>query len=463
MSDIVPLFKPRHGQQAAIDAFLRGYKRLVTVAHRRWGKDLRAWNMMWLAALREKGTYNYYWPTFKLGKSVIFKGMDNEGTRFIDYIPREIIKDINESDLRIELKMGSIINVIGTENISKNLVGINPRGVIFSEYALCDPQAWELTRPILTANGGWAMFVYTPRGRNHGYDLYQRAKANPDVWYSELITIEDSRRHDGTPIVTRAQVEQEIYDGMDPDLAQQEYYCSFEAPMQGSYYGHLVNALYSQGRIAPVAYKPGLPVYTAWDIGVRDSTAIWFAQLVGDDIHIIDYYQAHSQSFDHYFKHVMEKPYVYERMFFPHDVKQRQWESGLSTEELVTRAFRSRNIGVTVVDKLSINEGIEIVRRSFPRFRFDEHTVGKTKWAGHTALDAIVNYHKEWDDETHVFSDKPLHDWSSHSADSLRYLCVGLSRIAKPTLETLYKTAYNPLYDVEAVYTAEDENPLYDN
>ncbi|MGL5934281.1 MAG: hypothetical protein ACRCZI_01510, partial [Cetobacterium sp.] len=214
---ITPVYKPRPQQQKAIQAHLAGCTRLVSVCHRRFGKDLRLWNVMWLAALKRKGLYNYYFPTFALGKKIVWKGMDNEGRRFIDYIPTEVITDKNESDLRIELTNGSIIQIVGTENFNKNLIGINPVGVGFSEFPLCHPMAWEFTRPILNANGGWAWFVYTPRGRNHGYQLYKHGLANPNRWFVELLTIKDTTLHDGvTPIVTEAQVQQEIREGMDP-------------------------------------------------------------------------------------------------------------------------------------------------------------------------------------------------------------------------------------------------------
>jgi phage terminase large subunit len=457
-------FTPRPGQQAAIDAFIGGKKRLITIAHRRWGKDLRFFNVLWLTALRQKGLYNYYFPTFSLGKKIIWKGMDNEGRNFLDYIPAEVVADKNESDLRLELTNGSIIQIVGTANFNKNLIGINPIGTGFSEYPLCNPLAWELTRPILNANGGWAWFMYTPRGRNHGYHLYQNALANPDRWFVEKITVDDSFQHDGvTPIVTKAQIEQEIREGMDPDLAAQEFYCSFDSPLQGSYYGHLLTQAYKSGRVAPVAASPGIPTFVSWDIGVGDSTALWWAQLVGDDIRIIDYYEAHSQPFEHFFKIVMEKPYVYERMFFPHDIQQRRWGTGMSAEELVTKAFRARNIGVKVVDKLSIEDGIQAVRAAFPRFRFDEIACGQTKFLGHTAIDCLMNYHKKWDEDNLCFSNSPLHDWSSNAADSLRYLAIGLKHVKPGLVQTLYQTTFNPLYDIDGQYTETDENPLYDN
>lgn len=446
----------------ALQARLRGMKRGVTVAHRRFGKDLRFWNMLWLEALKRKGLYNYYFPTFALGKKIVWKGMDKEGKRFVDYIPQELIADKNESDLRLELINGSIIQIVGTENINQNLVGINPVGVGFSEYPLCNPLAWELTRPILTENGGWAWFMYTPRGRNHGYTLYNIAKDNPDTWYHELLPITAT-----TAGITDEMVQQEIREGMDPDLAQQEYYCSFDAPMQGSYFGRLLGQLWASKRIAPLAAIETLPVFCGWDIGVGegkqgDSTAIWFAQRVGDDVRLIDYYENQGEGFEHYFKYVMEKPYVYERMFFPHDAKKTDWGSGMSLAERIIKAFSEFKVGVTILEKFGINEGIQQVRTCFPRLRIDEDRCGKRKYRGHTALDCLATYHKKWSEDRLEYEDHPHHDWTSHCADALRYLCLGLRDVKHDKLQIGYRTRYNPLYDTDMEYETRD-NPLYDN
>ncbi len=460
-------FVPRPCQMPALQARLRGVTRGVTVAHRRFGKDLRFWNMLWLEALRRKGLYNYYFPTFALGKKIVWKGMDRDGKRFVDYVPADLVVDKNETDLRLELINGSIIQIVGTENINQNLIGINPVGCGFSEYPVCNPLAWELTRPILRENGGWAWFMYTPRGRNHGYTLYQTAKENPERWFCELLTIRDTTLHDGvTPIVTDADVQQEILEGMDPDLAQQEFYCSFDAPQQGSYYGRLLAMAYGTKRVEPLAALPGVPVVTGWDLGISegkqgDSTAIWFAQQVGDDVRLVDYYENQGEGFDHYFKQVMEKPYVYERMFFPHDLARTDWGTGKSSAEIVVKAFSNYNIPVTIVDKLAVAEGIQQVRRVFPRMRFDEASCGKKKFRGHTALDCLASYHKKWSEERLEFEEHPYHDWTSHCADALRYLCVGLRDTKTTKLQVGYKTRYNPLYDLDMEYEVGD-NPLYD-
>jgi hypothetical protein len=216
--------------------------------------------------------------------------------------------------------------------------------------------------------------------------------------------------------------------------------------------------------VVPLAPIPGVRVLTGWDIGVgdKDQTAIWFAQVVGDDIRLIDYYENTGEGFDHYFKYVMEKPYVYERMFLPHDSEKTDWGTGKSTIEYVIKAFGQYNVPVTVIDKLSIKEGIEVTRRLFPRFRIDAEKCGKRKYRGHTALDCIASYHKKWNEDKLEFDDKPHHNWASHCADALRYLCLGLKDVAPKKVSGVYKSSHNPLFDVSAEYEADDD-PLERN
>lgn len=457
-------FQPRPYQVEVLKARANGYNRGVLIAHRRAGKDLTMLNMIWTEAVKRVGLYNYYFPTYALGKKIIWKGLTKEGKPFLSFIPPELIKDKNETDLRLELVNGSIIQIVGTENINQSLVGINPVGCVFSEYSLQNPMAWELTRPILAENGGWAWFVYTPRGRNHGYTLYEMALRNPDSWFCKLFSIGDTKLDGGQPVMTDAQVQKEVLEGMDPDLAQQEYYCSFDAPMQGSYFGRLLADIQRRGRVEGVPYNPGFPVVCGWDLGIGDQTAIWFAQVVGGDVHLIDYYENSGEGFDHYFKVVMEKPYVYETMFMPHDLAKSEWGTGKSAEEVVRKSFRMKGVGVTIVPKLSVDEGIQAVRRLFPRLKFDGERCERTKYRGHSGVDCLATYHKKWSEERLEYEDKPYHDWTSHCADALRYLALGLRDVKGEARQTRMATSWNPMVDrVEEEYESmEGWNPLTD-
>lgn len=456
-------FVPRPYQLASFKARANGFKRGICIWPRRHGKDLHGLTLLAGEALKRKGLYNYYWPTFSLAKKTVWKGMDREGTPFLDYLPKQMIKDKNETDLRLEFTNGSIIQLVGTDNINQNVVGINPVGCLFSEYPLQNPLAWELTRPILKENGGWAWFLYTPRGRNHGYRLYQTAKANPETWFLSHLSILDTTKSDGTPVLTPKDVEDEIREGMDPDLAQQEYYCSFDAPMQGSYYGRLLAKAFMEDRVGFYPYNPQFQVMSGWDLGIDDQTAIWYAQLIGDEIRLIDYYEASGEDFYHYFKHTMDQPWRNSEVWLPHDAAKTEWGTGKSAEEIAVKAFSNGGISVRIAPKLAVEEGIGVVRRLFPRMRIHDKTCGETKFRGHSATDCLASYHKKYNEERMEYESKPAHDWSSHCADALKTLCLGIRTIRPEPTPAFYTTQFDPMRDhVEGQYESEFEtDPTY--
>ena len=234
-------FTPREYQLSVLNALDSGVKRAVCVWHRRAGKDKTALNYMIKRMWEQKGMYYYFTPTYTQGKKIIWDGIDKDGMRFIDHFPKQIILKKNESEMKIIVKNGSLFQIVGTDHFD-TIVGTNPIGCVFSEYSLQNPLAWEYIRPILTENKGWAMFLYTPRGHNHGYDMNNMAQLNPE-WFHELLTIND------TKVITPQEVEKEIKEGMDEDLANQEYYCSFEGAMAGSYYGKQMQAVIEEKRV----------------------------------------------------------------------------------------------------------------------------------------------------------------------------------------------------------------------
>lgn len=417
-------FQPRPYQLASLKARANGVLRGVCIWPRRHGKDLHGLQLLMQGALTRVGLYNYYFPTFSLAKKIVWKGMDKDGTPFLDYIPKELLKPgsegKNETDLRLEFTNGSIIQLVGTDNINQNLIGINPIGCLYTEYPVQNPMAWDLTRPILAENGGWAWFLYTPRGRNHGYRLYQIAKEHPESWFLSHLDITQTTLQDGvTPVITPAFIAQEIEQGMDPDLAQQEYYVSFDAPMQGSYYGRLLAQAFLSNRVGCVPYDPALTVLSGWDLGVDDQTAIWYAQLAGEEIRLIDYYEASGEDFFHYFQHTMKKGWKHETVYLPHDAAKTEWGTGKSAEEIAVKAFR--NVGVSVVrtPKLDVNESIGVVRRLFPRFRFHDPTTGKMRYRGHSGTDCLASYHKKYNEEKQEYENKPHHNWACMARDTM--------------------------------------------
>lgn len=411
-------FTPRKYQLPLLSAMDRGIKRAVWIAHRRAGKDKTLLNFTIKKMFERVGTYYYLLPTYAQAKKIIWDGIDGSGVKFLDHFPAEIIKSVNNTDMKIELVNGSVFQLIGTDKID-SIMGTNPVGCVFSEYSLQNPQAWDLIRPILRENGGWAVFNYTPRGKNHGYDLYQMARNNPE-WFCQILTIRDTQKEDGSPIISEVDIESERAEGMDEDLIQQEYYCSFTAAVTGAYYAKQIQQAEDDGRICRVPYDPKITVDTWWDLGVGDATVIWFTQTVGKEIHVIDYYENNGEGLPHYAKYLQSLPYVYGTHNAPHDIEARELGTGKSRLETA----RTLGIDFKVVANLGVDDGIEAVRGILSRCWFD---VDKCK----RGLHALREYRKEYDEKKKVFKSYPCHDWSSHTADGFRYFAVGYREAVK--------------------------------
>ena len=386
-----------------------GGRRAVAVWHRRAGKDSLALNFAACAARQRVANYWHMLPTAAQGRKVVWEGIDGQGRRVIDQaFPKRYRTGKLDDEMLLRLQGGSTWQVVGSDNFDR-LVGANPAGVVFSEWALADPRAWDYLRPILAENNGWALFIYTPRGRNHGAAMFDMASNTPG-WFAERLTVED------TGIIPPERIEEERRSGMADELIRQEYFCSFQAALVGAYYGPQIEALEREGRIAEVPYEPALPVTTVWDLGIGDSTAIWFVQLSGAEIRLIDYYEASGVGLDHYAGVLQRKGYLYGETLLPHDANHREMANGR------TRIETLRRLGIArprIVPLQSLEDGINAARVILPRCWFD---------AGRCArgIEALRQYRRAWDDERKVFGERPLHDWSSHAADAFRYLALGL-------------------------------------
>ena len=437
MSIVIPYnFKPRVYQLELLKALDSGFKRAIAVYHRRAGKDKTLWNLTIKKAFERVGVYYYFFPEFAQGRRVIWDGMDGSGYRFLDHIPAELVRKANSTDMKIELVNNSIIQIIGTDKFDK-VRGSNPIGCVFSEYAFQNPKAWEIVRPILTENGGWAVFNSTPFGKNHFYDMVEQARSNPN-WFLQVLTVEDSVDENGNRYVSEDLIEEERASGMSEDMIQQEYYCSFTANAQGFYYLKYLEEAEQESRIENLPYDPSYPVDTWWDIGVSDNTAIWFTQTIGREIHVIDFYQNNSVGIEHYAKYLQKLPYVYKSINFPHDIKKTEFGTGRSSYEVAEELFAG--IELNIGPKLDLQEGINAVRMILPMCRFDRKRCDE-----YGGLKALQNYHREWDDYRKEFKNKPAHDWSSHPADAFRTLGVGLTIPQNKTIRERYLKNYRRL------------------
>jgi len=292
-----------------------------------------------------------------------------------------------------------------------SLMGTNPKGCVFSEYALQDPTAYQYIRPILTANGGWALFISTPRGKNHLWSLAELAQNSPDWFYLKL-SVED------TCHIPMSEIEKERREGlMSEDMIQQEYFTSFEMGVEGSYYNKYIDIAKRDGRISFVPYEVGFKVHTAWDIGVHDSTTIIFFQTIGQTVRLIDCYENSKEGLEHYAEVLQNKPYIYGTHIAPHDIRVKEWGSGL------TRIEKAKQLGIkfTLSNEMDIPDGIEACRSAFGRLWIDEKKCAPL-------IKALENYRQEYDIKRKVYKLRPLHDWSSHFSDAFRYLCVSLPK-----------------------------------
>ncbi|MGD0486118.1 MAG: hypothetical protein ABSB94_02905 [Syntrophorhabdales bacterium] len=411
---------PRPDQRTLWDYLERGGKRAVCVAHRRWGKDDVALHFTATQMIQRPGNYWHMLPQANQARKVVWDAINPKtGKRRVDEaFPKEIRRKIHEQEMFIEFANGSTWQLVGSDNYN-SLVGSAPAGIVFSEYAVADPMAWAYLRPILAANEGWALFIYTPRGANHGKSLYDFARAEPG-WFATLLPA------DRTPVFTPDRLNQERRELLaefgeteGEMLFLQEYYCSFEGMVRGAYYSKQLRAARSDGRITAVPHAAGHEVYTFWDLGMDDSTSIWFMQAIGRELRFIDYYEASGEGLAHYAKVLKERPYVYGDHYMPHDADVRELGTGTS------RKATAENLGIRPVvvvqrarDTQAVLSGIEAGRNIMSQCWFDERKCAH-------GLSALEGYQAEYDEEKKKLADHPLHNWCSHGADAWRTMAVG--------------------------------------
>ena len=404
-------FEPRPYQLELFQAVDGGCKRAFCIWHRRAGKDVCLWNYIIKKAAQEVGVYYYLFPTYTQGKKVIFDGINNDGFAFSDYIPKPLLQSKNGTELKFELVNGSIIQIVGTDKID-SVRGTNPKGVVFSEYAFQNPMAWEVIRPILTINGGWALFNTTPNGKNHAYDMYNYAKDNDD-WFVQKLGIDD------TGVVPQSVIQEERNTGMSEEMIQQEYYCSFDVGAIGSYYADLIQEANKAKRIGtvPFLHDRGIDIY--FDLGMNDMMTMWFKQDDGRNRNFINYYEDNGKSLDAYYDYI--RGYLREKqgklgvIYLPHDSKKRDLITGKTIFQCFIDEFGAGH--VELVPLAGIMDGVQAVRKVFPYCYFDAEACKQ-------GVRCLENYKKDYDNEKKVFRKNPLHDWASHGADSFRYFAM---------------------------------------
>lgn len=405
-------FTPRQYQIDAWRALDNGILRAFLVWHRRAGKDVSFAHYAAKEAHSKIGAYYHMLPSQRQARKVIWNGIDKEGVRVIDRaFPKELRKRTLEDEMLIEFQNGSIWQAVGSDNYD-SIVGTNPRGIVFSEWSISNPRAWDYMRPILAENGGWAGFIGTPRGKNFFFDQFNLVRNNPD-WYVDLKTVVD------TGAISLDLVEKERLAGMSEDRIQQEFFCSFDAQTIGLIYDSYVDAMEKSGRLTQVEYDPRYPVETAWDLGHRDATSIYFVQRISNQVRVIDYHEERGKGLPHFINLIRSKPYSYSRHIGPHDTTRFEFGANSTIQEIA----RQHGLIFTIAPKLDVEDGIEAVRALFPRLVMNVNTCSH-------AIRCLRNYHYENDSEEQddnrkvTMASKPDHDWSSHCCDALRYLAT---------------------------------------
>jgi hypothetical protein len=399
MAEIVIDYEPR-AQQLQIHEAIEKHRFTVVVAHRRMGKTVSAINHLIKAAIecdKPNPRFAYIAPTYSQAKRVAW-----------DYLlefTRPLGATANIAELRVDF-WGRRISLYGSDN-ADSLRGQYFDGVVLDEIGDQNPKIWnEIVRPALADRMGWASFIGTPKGNNHFRELADRAQETEGWAFLQFKASE-------TGILPPSELKAAQLE-MGEDKYNQEFECSFNAAVEGSYYGKLINDLEKLGRISDFPRDDLCRSFAAWDLGMGDSTSIWVAQLAGKEVRLLDYVENHGVGLDWYVNWLRENNYEHFEQILPHDVQVRELGTGKSRKEVLDEA----GLQIKVCPRLSVADGIQAVRRLLPRCWFNP----KTK----NGLNALRNYRREHDEKRNVFYEKPLHDWSSHASDAFRYLAIGL-------------------------------------
>lgn len=437
-------WSPRHYQMPLWNAYESGIKRMIEIAHRRWGKDDVALNLTATSAFEKPATYWHMLPEYAQARKAIWNAINpHTNLRRIDEaFPQEIRAATNEHEMFIRFINGATWQVVGSDSY-KSLVGAPPYGIVFSEWAKANPAAWAYLAPILQENGGWALFITTPEGKNHAYTMYNMAKGNKK-WFAEVQTVDDT----GFPLdrVEEARLEYVALYGKEAGdaLVDQEYYCSFDSAILGAVYGKWMSTAAKAGRITDrVQHDPGFPVYTAWDLGRSDSTVIWFYQVGRNEILLIDYYECHLEEPLHYCEvlygrkivvdhvnpetrevarwhfgdwmpeHEHRKNYSYHEFHYvPQDAGRKVMEAGRRS---VVEQARELGVKMMVIPETTHANRQAALRKTLEVCWFNSTRCEK-------GIEALKAYHYDYSEDKKDFSKEPVHDWSSHAATALEIM-----------------------------------------
>lgn len=386
--------------------------RAVDCWARRMGKDMTYMAIAAKASFQRKGMYVHFLPEFAHARRALWDGFTIDGERLIDVaFPPEIRKRCVDHEMRIELKNGSTWQLGGSDQYDR-WVGSNPIGLAFSEFALAQPKAWEIMRPILKINGGWAGFFSTPRGRNHFYQLLQLAKRE-DTWHASHINALDAG------VMTQAQIDEEIRLGMPEELARQEFLCDFSAANVGAILGRYMEVAEREGRLTtePVWDMDGGSIVVSSDIGFRDTAAWWFWQPKPGGFALVDYEEGNGMDAEEWIDKLSTKTWKIDRFYLPHDARAKTFQSRHSVMEQFILAYGADKI--RIAPAMKAQDKINAARSILPRCEFDAVACAQ-------GIFGLQEWSFKWDEERKTFSREPDHNWASHPSDAF---CYGASML----------------------------------
>lgn len=427
-------WKPRPYQLNLWKYLEAGGKEALVIAHRRWGKDDVALHWSACAMQERVGTYWHMLPEAAQARKAIWEAVNpHTALRRIDEaFPKEIRETTREDQMFIRFRNGSTWQVVGSDNYD-SLVGSPPVGVVGSEWALAKPQARAYIRPILMENGGWQLYITTPRGKNHAYRMMQSLKADPKAYVEisdALVTGVFSR--------TDLEAEKKAYiaeygRNIGESLFLQEYHCSFDAAIVGSIFGKDIAEVEKQGRIARIQHDPTRLVLTSWDLGEGDSTAVWFYQMDGLTARYIDYYECNREKTVHYLEMLRSKGYSYGTCYLPHDSEQNR----MNASNTIAGQFRQNGFNVQVIPSTPKSTQIAAGSTRLSNAVFDAEKC-------EAGIEALKHYRWNYNKSLEETTSTPVHDWASHPADAFMCGSIPVERLeeVRPPRRTVYPSQW---------------------
>jgi phage terminase large subunit len=422
-------FIPFRPYQIAVQVklFIEKIKRQLHEWPRRAGKEVVTWNISIEGAIEDPGLYLMIYPTNVRARAILWDGSilmpDGTSVKFLDMVPKRLISSINNQEMKIKLHNGSVLWVVGSDIDPDKLRGTNPRGVVLSEFAFQDPRVCYILLPVLRQNGGWLIGQSTFDGMNHFYQMIEHNKDNP-LWHccvESVVTLVDEN---GDRYVSDEMIEEDRKAGMPEYLIQQEYYGVVQINQETKYFAHAIRNIYDTNRLIANLFVPSAKIYSAFDIGMNDCTAIILFQVRRVDQHlrpvIVGYIEDNNHDLAYYITNIRrfcaQFNLVFGEHFIPHDGQKRDFNTGKNTVDFM------REMGETaliVPRPASKENAIEAMRRKLYLTDFNKENTARL-------IDCLSNYSKEYDDKMGTYKNRPKHDWASHGVDAFQTMTLAL-------------------------------------